>query len=207
MIVVDVETTGLRPDRYSIVSIGAIDFENPSREFYRECRPWDGAEFDTESLAVNGFTAAQVTDPSRPSLEKTIGEFIAWALESPDRTLGGMNTFFDRDFLRSAAERYNMQWQFGHRVLDLHTVCWMHMVKAGRIPPLKYGRLPLTNDTILQYAGLPPEPKPHHGFTGAKMEAEAFSRLVRGTSLLAEFSQYPLPEYLHSEPSGQVSLF
>ena len=34
MIIVDVETTGIDPEKHSIVSIGAVDFSNPSNEFY-----------------------------------------------------------------------------------------------------------------------------------------------------------------------------
>lgn len=157
---------------------------------------------DLDSLAINGATPEQLLDPARPSLEQVIGEFLAWANDSADRTLAGMNTFFDRDFLRTSCERYNMPWSFGHRVLDLHSVCWGHMVKLGKTPTLKYGRIALSNDAILQYAGLPPEPRPHHGLVGAKMEAEAFSRLVQGRSLLEEFHIHPLPEHLLISPKS-----
>ena len=48
MIIIDVETTGLDPKKYSIVSIGAVDFKKPMRTFYEECRIWDGAEVSEE---------------------------------------------------------------------------------------------------------------------------------------------------------------
>ena len=197
----------MSPDRHSIISIGAVDFAAPARQFYRECRPWDGAQFDTESMAVNGFTPEEVLDASRPTLEKVIGEFLAWAGDAADRTLAGMNTFFDRDFLRTSCERYNMAWNFGHRILDLHSVCWTHMLKSGRAPVLKYGRIALSNDVILQYTGLPPEPRPHNGLVGAKMEAEAFSRLVHGRALLEEYSVHPLPDGFDGRSDGQAQLF
>lgn len=206
MLVVDIETTGLSPDRHSIISIGAVDFALPSRQFYRECRPWEGAQVDLDSLAVNGTTPEQLALPERASLEQVIGEFLAWSGEAADRTLAGMNTFFDRDFLRNSCERYKMQWSFGHRVLDLHSVCWAQMLMSGRKPEIKYGRVNLNNDAILRYAGLPPEPRPHNGLTGAKMEAEAFSRIIHGKILLPEFSGYPIPEYLSSKSDNQGTL-
>ena len=56
MIIIDVETTGLDPERCSLVSIGAVDFSCPERQFYGECQAWDGAEVSADALAINGFT-------------------------------------------------------------------------------------------------------------------------------------------------------
>ena len=61
MIVVDVETTGLYPNKNSIVSIGAVDFLNPVNTFYQECRIWRGAKISDQALEVNGFTKKQIT--------------------------------------------------------------------------------------------------------------------------------------------------
>ncbi|HXK36767.1 MAG TPA: 3'-5' exonuclease [Candidatus Paceibacterota bacterium] len=194
MIVVDVETTGVDPVRHAIVAIGAIDFASPQHRFYRECRIWDGAQVQAEALAVNGFTHEQITDPARPSAEQAIAEFVAFCRESPERTLAGQNTSFDRDFLQAAADRHNLAWQFGHRVLDLHSFCWLHMAKAGIPQPQKNVRSSLSLNAILKYCGLPEEPRPHNGLTGAVMEAEAFHRLIHGASLIEEFKKHPLPE-------------
>lgn len=54
----------------------------------------------------------------------------------------------------------------------------------------------LSLDKILEYAGLPPEPKPHRAINGAKREAEAFYRMRYGKPLFPEFKKFPLPEYL-----------
>ena len=209
MIVVDVETTGTDPDRHSIVSIGAIEFEHPERQFYRECRAWDGAQVEEEALAVNGFSLTHITDPALPSLEKAIAEFIAWCKDAGERTLGGHNTSFDRDFLQASADRYNLAWHFGHRILDLHSFAWMHMVRAGVTPPTRGGRSGLSSDAILVYTGLPEAPKPHQGMVGAKMEAEAFCRLSLGRSLLDEFKHHPMPGgfELSTSSSNQQALF
>lgn len=45
-------------------------------------------------------------------------------------------------------------------------------------------------------SGLPNEPIPHNALTGAKMEAEAFSRFIYGKSFFKEFENYPVPHYL-----------
>lgn len=208
MIVVDVETTGLDPARHAIVAIGAVDFSAPQRRFYRECRIWDGAQVQPEALAVNGFTHEQITDPARPSAELVIGEFVAFCRESPERTLAGHNTAFDCDFLQSAADRQNVAWHFGNRVLDLHSFCWLHMAKAGVSQPKRHVHSALSLNAILKYCGLPEEPRPHNGLTGAVMEAEAFHRLIHGTPLLEEFKQHSVPEGFGVPPvSPQHNLF
>ena len=56
MIIVDVESTGIEPEKHSILSIGALDFDNPENQFYGECRAWDWAHIMDESLVVNGFS-------------------------------------------------------------------------------------------------------------------------------------------------------
>ena len=209
MIVVDVETTGTDPARHAIISIGAIDLAQPTRQFYRECRIWEGAQVQQEALDINGFTHEQVTDPTRSSAEEVIGAFVAFCREVKDRTLGGHNTSFDRNFLQAAVDRHNLFWQFGRRVLDLHSFGWMHMAKTGHDIPSRGGRSDLSCDAILKYAGLPPEPQPHNGLMGAKMEAEAFSRLIYGKGLLEEFAAHEIPEHFRgipARPDDQIAL-
>ena len=209
MIVVDVETTGTNPKIHSIVSVGAVDFAQPDRQFYRECRIFDGAQVEAAALAVNGFTLEQVTDANKQSLEQTIAEFIAWCSPVANRTLAGHNTAFDHDFLQSSAERYNLAYRFGYRVLDLHSFCWMHMARCGQTQLTRNGLSSLGSDAILRYTGLPEEPKPHNGLVGAKMEAEAFCRLAYGRPLLDEFKIHPLPAYaaMSTPASDQQTLF
>jgi DNA polymerase-3 subunit epsilon len=204
MLVVDVETTGIAPSRHSIVSIGAVDFAYPANQFYRECRPFEGAEVDAGALEVNGFTLEQLSDTGRPRLLDALHDFLSWARGCNDQTLAGQNTFFDRDFLELAVHRYHLEWPFGRRIIDLHSVCYTHMLTHGKRPPMKEQRADLTNDRILKYVGLPEEPRPHHALTGAKMEAEAFSRLLYGRSLLQEFELHPLPEWARDSGEQRV---
>jgi DNA polymerase III epsilon subunit-like protein len=194
MIVVDVETTGTDPARHAILSIGAVDFNTPARRFYRECRIWPGAQVQPEALSVNGFTHEQITDPDRMPGEQAIAEFVGFCRDAAEHTLAGHNPNFDRAFLQAAVDRHKLAWMFGHRVLDLHSFCWMHMAKAGIERPTKNVRSNISLNVVLKYCGLPEEPRPHNGLTGAVMETEAFARLIHGKPLLDEFSHHPLPE-------------
>ncbi|MEK7460267.1 MAG: 3'-5' exonuclease [Patescibacteria group bacterium] len=192
MIIADVEASGLDPRKHSILSIGAVEFEHPERQFYEECRMWDGASIMTDSLAVNGFTEEECRDTKKKSLEEVMNSFYHWIEQCDEKTLAGQNPSFDRDFINDSFSRSHIGWHFAYRTLDLQSMAYMDMIKKGIKPPRKNDRTDLSTDTIFKYVGLPTEPKPHHGLTGAQMEAEAFSRILHGKNLLPEFKGYPL---------------
>jgi len=196
MIVVDVETTGLDPSKHSIVSIGAIDFSTPMNRFYRECQIWNGAQVMQEALEINGFSEQEIRKPNKATVGEVIEDFLGWAERIKDRTIAGQNPSFDRDFLRDSARRYGIRWVLGHRTVDLHSICYAHHLERGLVPPIKNGMTALNLHRILNYVGLPNEPRPHNALTGANMEAEALSRLILGKALLEEFESSPIPDYL-----------
>lgn len=196
MIVVDVECTGTEAHKHSILSVGAIDFDNPTHQFYEECRAWDGAKIEDEALAVNGFSREQAIDASKQSEAELVHKFITWSEGIPDTTFAGQNVSFDRDFLKYAAQRAgHTNWPFAHRTLDTHTLAWMHMVKRGLVPPIdaEKRRSALNLDAVLNYCGIPEEPQPHNALTGAKSHAEVISRLLYGKKLLPEFEKFDIP--------------
>jgi DNA polymerase III epsilon subunit-like protein len=195
MIVIDIEASGTEYDKHSIVSIGAIDFDNPANTFYDECRVWDGAHVMEEALAVNGFTDAEIRDPNKKSEEEIARAFMAWSQDIPDRTLAGQNVSFDRDFLKAACGRAGLDWDLAHRTIDTHTLCWMHMIKSGLQPPVdpEKRRSALDLDAVLNYTGIPEEPMPHNALTGASCHAEVTSRLLYDKKLLPQFEKYEIP--------------
>ncbi len=196
MLVTDCEMTGLEPTLHSIVSVGAVDLDNPSRQLYEECRMWDGAKVEDEALAVNGFTRAQVEDPTKQSEGELVRKFIAFADGMADTTIAGQNVFTDLYFLQNAARRAgHTAWPFAHRIIDIHSLAWEHMVKRGLTPPLNPEKRhsALNLDAALQYCGIPEEPRPHNALTGAKCNAEVISRLLHDKKLLPEFEQYEIP--------------
>ena len=196
MLVLDCEMTGLEPDQHSIVSVGAIDFDHPERQLYEECRAWDGAKIELEALAVNGFSREAVLDSSKQTESDLVHKFIAFADGMSDTTFAGQNVFTDMYFLRAAAMRAgHTAWPFAHRILDIHTMCWEHMIKRGLTPPVEPTKRhsALNLDAALNYCGIPEEPHPHNALTGAKCNAEVISRLLYDKKLLPEFEQFDLP--------------
>jgi len=192
MIVVDIETSGIDPDRHSIVSIGAVDFSHPERRFYEECRVWEGALISEEALLINGYTEVEITDVRKQTDEDLLKKFVVWVEAGDSHTLMGHNPAFDISFLDETAERYHIELPFPHRSLDLHSICFAHMIKAGITPPVHNKRTDINSEKVSEYVGIPIEPKPHNALNGAIYEAEAFSRLLYNKKLLPEFENYPI---------------
>jgi DNA polymerase III epsilon subunit-like protein len=195
MIVLDIEATGTNPLKHSVLSIGAIDFDRPERRFYGECRMWEGAHIMEGSLEVNGFTEAEARDEHKISEAELVTQFMEWTQECADRTLSGQNVSFDRAYVVAACERTHTSCDLPYRTLDTHTMCYMHMIKAGLAPTIdpQHRHTNLNLNTVLNYCGVPSEPNPHNALTGAMCHAEVACRLLYGRALLPEFQQYPLP--------------
>lgn len=196
MVVLDIETTGLNPFKNAIVEIGALDFNNPSNQFYQKCRVFEGAEIDSVALEINGYDDAQLLDSTRNSLEELIISFIDWLNKIEDRTIAGHNVDFDIAFLNESIKRYNIDFTFGFRKIDQHSLIYSHHLKSNKKIPLKNNVSNLNGNKIMNYVGLPQEPKPHIGINGAKFEAEAMFRLIFGKGLLEEFNKFKIPYYL-----------
>jgi DNA polymerase-3 subunit epsilon len=196
MVVIDVETTGLNPERHCIASLGAVDFSDANRMFYAECRIWDDAEISKSALEINGFNVEQLFDAGKRTVRQVIREFGLWLCNAADKIVAGENPTFDRDFLVAAARRAAIDLDLGHRTVDIHALCYSHHLQRAVVPPVKEGKSDLSLDRTLEYVGLPREAKPHNALIGAKLEAEALSRLIYAKTLLPEFAGYRVPLYL-----------
>lgn len=198
MIVVDTETTGVDAKLCSLLSLGAVDFDNPTNQFYRECRAFAGAHVEKEALVISGFTEEQIKDPTKQTDREVVVAFLEWMKTCREWTLAGQNPSFDRAFLEKTAHRYHINWPLAHRTVDLHSIAYYHMKKQGIEPPRKNNHSALNLDRILKYVGLPMRAKEHNALEDAKLEAEALSRLLYGKSLLIECGGYGIPSALQT---------
>ena len=193
MIVLDIEASGTNYAVHSILSIGALDFDNPHNRLYLECQAWEGAHIDKEALAVNGFTYEEATRDTKETEGQVVAQFLSWAEGVEEQTLAGQNVSFDRDFVKAACERAGYAFPFAHRTIDTHTLAYMHHVLHGVPIPVDKRHSALNLDAVLNYVGIPEEPEPHNALTGALAHAEVISRLLYGKPLLEEFRAYPFP--------------
>ena len=193
MIVVDVETTGVDPQKHSLTSIGAIDFENPENRFYAECKIFERAHVDPKALELTGMTEAQITDPIKKTDREILEAFIEWTKTTPEDTIAGQNPSFDRDFLMATAYRYHINWPFAFRTIDLHSVAYSHLMQKGEIPPTEKEHSKLDLDYIVKYCGIETKRGAHNAMEDTLLEAECLSRLIRNHKLLKEYDQYEIP--------------
>ncbi len=199
MIILDLETTGTDPRKHAIIDFAALDFNKPDYIFHQPVRFWSEAEIQQEALDYNGFTLAEITSNSRPPIKQVLSDFLKWWQPIEDRTFAGQNPDFDVDFLKTNLRRCGFKTPISHRKLDQHTLAYFTLFKLKQPIPLeeKTHQSKLNSDWIMEFVGLPPEPKPHHSaLNGVLWETEAFSRLLNGKNLLPQFSQYPIPNYL-----------
>lgn len=194
MIIVDVESSGVDPNKNSLVSVGAIDFDNPENRFYEECRIWDGAHIEDEALAVNGFTRGQITDQKKQTDRELVGKFLKWMETCQEHTIAGQNPSFDRDFLMYTAYRYHINWPLAHRTIDLHSIAYFHMIKRGIEIPIenKHSKVNLTS--IIKYVGIDMERGTHNALEDTLLEAECLSRLIYNKPLLPEYEKFAIPQ-------------
>ena len=198
MIVLDVETTGLDPRRHSVIEVGAIDFNCPENYFNERCQIWDGAEIDFKALEINGLTLNEIHDQTIFSQKELISRFMTWTAQIEDKTIAGQNVDFDINFLNESSRRCGLNLILGKRKADLHSIVYAHFLKRNIRPPLKDGFSNLNSDLIMNYVGLPAEPKPHRAINGARFEAEALSRLLFGRVMFEEFYNNAIPDYLRT---------
>lgn len=192
MIVIDIEASGLDPYRHGLLSIWAVELENPSNQFYGECYLEEGREVHPQALEVIGFTTEQIHDTSKDSARELIAKFVTWFSKIEDQTIAGHNVgYFDLRYLEMVSTKYGF-WRLGYRTVDLHTIAFVEAVRRGMKIPVKDSKSNLWLDMILSMIGLEPEPKPHIAINGAKLEAEAISRLLYGKRLFPEYEQNEL---------------
>lgn len=192
MIVVDVETSGLSPIKNGMVSLGAVDLENPNRQFYGECRVFYGAVIDEKALEINGFTKDQVIDVSKQSEAELLKDFLNWVEAGSNKVLAGMNPTFDRDFLRATAKRSGINWPLGYRTIDLHSLAFAHMLRKD----IENNEGILSMDSILELVGLEKREGAHNALDDAKLTSEAIYRLIFQKGLFEDYLDFSLPKHL-----------
>ncbi len=182
ILVVDLETTDLNAKTGSIIQFGAVWLSGGEGEVEMDCRIWDGAHIDPESLQKNGCSDSRCRNPSLMKEGEALIQFFQWIFLTTGGwdqpfMLAGLNPSFDRAFLMQAwirAGRSIKSFPIKHRTIDLHTLAVCYAMAADSIIPSRG----LYTDEIYAVLDMPPEPKPHTAITGARMEADALHKLL-----------------------------
>ncbi|PWU19847.1 MAG: hypothetical protein C5B50_05305 [Verrucomicrobia bacterium] len=123
LLVLDVETTGLRPDRNACIEIGALLLDRNlqiNSSFSSLVCPWQGAEIVPEAMQKNRITPQELA--AAPPIQEVVKEFHAFAAVNPAPLIAGWNVWFDVGFLKDLYSRAALKWPFGHRLADVQSV-------------------------------------------------------------------------------------
>lgn len=198
MISIDWEFTWLNHLKHSIVSLWAVDFLNPTNQFYAECRIWEWATWEDEALKINGFSVKEIQDPNKISLVQLIKKFDDWLKTCPyPQILIWQNPKSDIDFLVESYKKAGLEYPLGHRSIDTHSVVFAKHLELWKKILLDKWKFKINLDESLNFVWIPGgEPKPHIALMWAKCAAEVISRTIYWKKLLSEFEGYEVPEYL-----------
>lgn len=166
---IDLETTGLDPDRHEILEVAVIRVDakelHPLDEVECRVRPVRIAEADPTALDLGGYSPQAWANA--PSLAEAM-ERIAPLLEGT--ILAGHNVAFDRGFLESAWQAVGSRPEgMDYHLLDTATLAWP-LWSAGAI-------VRLSLDEVCECLGITREPA-HRAVTDARCCLEVARRLL-----------------------------
>jgi len=213
MITFDIETTGLNFWENGILSIGSLCFGNPEKQFYGECRVDEDNIITEEALKINGFSREEIKSEEKQTQEELVRKFVKWMNEQEIRILGGHNVgFFDLNFIKTKAKKYNIPLKMRFRSLDLCSVAQTKYFQIyGKFLLDDYKENGMSLPEVLKFCGIKDkrveirsgelikQGKTHNALEDCKLEAECFSRLLSGKGLFEEYNKFLIPEYLKNK--------
>lgn len=209
MIVLDIETSGLFPEKCGIWQIGALDSDNPSNQFLGECRIDSDDEISEGALKVCDKTEAQLHDSKKQSQKELIEKFFNWTKTIKIKNIISQSPqILDFSLIAIKARKYKLELPYNYRCFDMHSLARLKYFQVRKNFLIKDFKSDMGLSSILSFCGLQDERikmendrikeqgKPHNAVEDAKLTAECFSRIVYGKNLLKEFTKFPVPDYL-----------
>jgi DNA polymerase III epsilon subunit-like protein len=210
MIIINIETTGLNFWENAILSIGALCFNSPEEQFYGECRVDENDIITEDALKINGFTREEITSKEKQTQKELIKKFLEWFDKQETRILAGHNVgFFDLNFIKTKAKKYNIPLKIRYRSLDLCSVAqtiYFQINKKFLLDDYKENAMNLSE--VLKFCGIKDERieirdgklinqgKKHNALEDCRLEAECFSRLLCNKGMFKEYNEFSIPNYL-----------
>ena len=165
ILIVDIETTGLLPEKHEIIEIGAVN-ASTGETFEVKVYPLHIKEAQPEALKVNGYNKKDWEDAFLlPNALKLFSQFIG----DNRPMMVAYNISFDRAFLEKAYKDCGMVYPFHYHHLDLLTLAWDRHWNRTACTSLK---------NLCTALNIPPEPPIHRAGTGAQKAFEVYKTLA-----------------------------
>lgn len=171
IVVFDLETTGLDPERHEIIEIGAVkvshDLNSEIEEFHAKIKPLRIETAMPEALQVNGYSDKQWADAAPVSeVLPAFLEFINGSM------LAAYNNTLDIRFLLSNVLREQLSLTSGYHYVDIFSIAYEHVVgRQGEDEKLRLS-------DMCAYFGIPKPPEPHQALDDAHAALSVW-RMVR----------------------------
>ncbi len=111
-VALDFETTGLYPERDSIIEFGAVRFKGRDVLGTFEALVTPATEYSTEAMAISGISAEMLL--GKPAIGAVMPDFVSFL---GDAVLVAHNAPFDIGFLRATCQRLSLA-ALGNRIVD-----------------------------------------------------------------------------------------
>lgn len=190
VIVIDLETGGINPDRHALLGIGAVELVpghagawSIGRTFEAFLSPADGLEIEHAAMKVNGWPSADWQQGEW--VPEAVGAtwFGGWlhlvGVNAPVAgwEMGGFCCEFDQGFLRAFHARTNQGFPLPRRGgYDLRQAVKLEMLAAsasGRNVPSS-----VPADVAAEWLGIEPEARPHLPLQGALWAARGLALVL-----------------------------
>jgi len=176
LLVLDIETTGLDPDKNCIVSIAAKLFDKDRKvlsSYVTNCFD-NKAEIHLQALTVNRFTLGELNQ--HRSEKEALSAFVDWLLtlsKTEEVTVSGHNVAFDTNFLKKRLKNINMEGFdsiASYKVIDTASLGGLLILSGYIRPDTKISLASLVKELGLAY-----NPSKHHS---AEYDVEITANLL-----------------------------
>lgn len=174
IVLTDIETTGLDPERNEIIEIGAVIFDSATlevlEEFEIKVKPLytSNSFFLEQAKMLNGYSEKEWEDayPIYQALS-------VFSYKTKDCVFMSQNVTFDWSFLQERFKNDNIEHSLHYHHLDLSSMVFAKYLQFFTDSP---DNLSLKN--LCKIVGVEPEPEIHRALTGAKTAFEVYKKLV-----------------------------
>lgn len=174
--ILDLETSGVNPQKHSILEIGIIPLDDNKPKFHCYVRPHHIAWSDFAKQNFQKFADRWMAEavPEQEALHR-LDHYLANTFPGKKLTLIGHNVGFDVSFLKKLANDSNLEEIPGlsHRAIDTHTLLFLLNLK-GKLPDRA-----LTSDGAFRHFEIEvPEELRHTALGDAAATKELFKKVI-----------------------------
>ena len=171
ILVIDLETSGVEPEKHGIVQIGAVVLDQVEylehAHFSSYIRLPDDLEYDEEAGLVNQIPENVARSAFNPRINDVLDELEKFA-DPRSVTLAAWNGTFDFDFLRFTYRKLNRPWPYDYHFIELWTLAWFMLPEIAS-PSLAKVIAELDLDKL----------KAHDALEDVRMEASVLRELAK----------------------------